>query len=272
MIVYFFGANSQLSKIFFIKLKKSFNIKLVSSKKNFHIQTKIFRNNNSSEKWIKKISSDDAIVIFSGITNVIECEKYPKKYKELNKKLIHNFIKKIKNKPKIIYLSSDYVFCGKKNFYNDNSITKPCNNYGKQKKYFENYLKKNYKNYLILRLPKIYCKKNKDIFNLSKKNSKIRNRNILVDQKMYFLEISILTNIFRIILNNLKKLRGAFNLPGDFFGSRFELINKYSNTKKFRKINLKDIKNIKLPLKVKMRTNLFKKISKYSNKLSIYKI
>ena len=52
---------------------------------------------------------------------------------------------------KIIFMSSIEVFDGKKGNYNENSKPNPLNLYGKQKLFVENYLKKNSKNYCILR-------------------------------------------------------------------------------------------------------------------------
>ncbi len=58
-------------------------------------------------------------------------------------------------KKKLILLSSSAVFNGKKEFYIEDDYRKPINNYGKHKKEIEEYIKKNSKNYAILRLTKV---------------------------------------------------------------------------------------------------------------------
>ena len=55
-----------------------------------------------------------------------------------------------------IFFSSEYIFNGKKGNYNERSIVKPINLYGKQKYLVEKYIQKKTKNYCILRIAKTY--------------------------------------------------------------------------------------------------------------------
>ena len=91
----------------------------------------------------------------SAATSVEKIENNRKLYYELNKK-IKNILKLINSKAYIIYISTDYVYSGNKNFYHDNSLPGPKNFYGKLKLDIEKYIKKNFNNYLILRTPKIF--------------------------------------------------------------------------------------------------------------------
>jgi dTDP-4-dehydrorhamnose reductase len=261
MNLFFLGAKSKLSFFLNEKLKKNYKIKLISrSKQQGFIRTKIFNSKYVLEKWIKNIKEEDVIFIFSGLTNVIECEKNPNKYKFLNKCLKKNFFNYLNPKAKIVYFSSDYVFSNKKKIIKDNEKTNPINNYGKQKKEIEDYLIKKFPKSIILRLPKIFSKKNNDIFDLLNKNIIPEKVSLLVDQEMHFLEINEFLKIIKQLMKKINLIRGTYNLESEFFGSRYQLYKKYGKTKNFDLIKINQIKEVRLPTNIKFKTNLYKKI------------
>ena len=118
---------------------------------------------NFSEEWVNNININDTVIILTNFGNI---EFYKKNKKQINF-LISNFKKKffdkVNKKIRIIFMSSDMVYAGKKNkVYNDNSKANPLNDYGKSKLYIENLIRKRFKKYLILRLSKIYSTNFKD--------------------------------------------------------------------------------------------------------------
>lgn len=59
-------------------------------------------------------------------------------------------------KIKLIHISTDYVFVGKKKLYRERDIKNPLNFYGLTKSLAEDYIIKNLKNYSIIRSSWIY--------------------------------------------------------------------------------------------------------------------
>ena len=97
------------------------------------------------------------IVLLSAISDPDECYKNKKKSYLINVKYTKNLISKIKNNDiHLIFISTEFVYSGKKGNYSENSKSYPINLYGKQKLLIENYIKKNITNYSILRIAKTY--------------------------------------------------------------------------------------------------------------------
>ena len=156
-MIYILGSTGIISD----SLKKLFNkkFKIISrKKKKDYLKTNIFNKSFSTrnEKCLKLISGRDTLVILSKPGSVYFCEKNPKKLKQFLNNITLNLLSNININTKIIFISSDYVFCGKKKIYSDNSKTRPVNQYGFHKIYIENFIRKKFKNHLILRLPKIF--------------------------------------------------------------------------------------------------------------------
>ena len=76
----------------------------------------------------------DIILNAAGLTDVEECERNYKKAFNLNA-LGSKYLSEIctKFKIKLIHISTDHLFDGKKSFYKELDKTKPVNNYGKTK-------------------------------------------------------------------------------------------------------------------------------------------
>ena len=55
-----------------------------------------------------------------------------------------------------VYISSDFVFDGKKGNYSESDSTNPLNGYGKIKAQIENYIKEQFESYLIIRTGKVF--------------------------------------------------------------------------------------------------------------------
>lgn len=262
-MIFLIGSSGIVSKQI-QKIVPSKKIKIVSSKKkSLTIFTKIFKK-RINEAWIKKITKKDTVIILSNFGSIKFYSKNKKKIKKYLQNFKKNFLNKINKKIKIIFMSTDMVYNGKTNFvYNDNSRAEPLNEYGKSKLYFENLIKKKFSKYLILRLSKIYSTKINDktfvnSFFLDKKNY------LFFDQKVHFLNIIDFSNILKKILKK-KDLFGTFNVPGKLFCSRFQLAKILSKKKK-KNVNIIKISVARkkyLPICLRLKTNLFKKIKYY---------
>jgi len=108
-------------------------------------------NKNRTEKILNLIKPN--IIIHCAANSKIEdCEKRKRKTYLINVKL-PTFLCKYckKNKIKFVFISSDHLFSGKKEFYNEKSKTSPQNFYAKTKILAEKKILNNCKESLIIR-------------------------------------------------------------------------------------------------------------------------
>jgi dTDP-4-dehydrorhamnose reductase len=122
------------------KIKNYFQVNLVDEKKVFELVRRI---------------SPEIIIHTAGISNLKACEED----KELNVKATSGIIRAIEKtnqKIKLIFLSSDYVFDGKKGNYKERDKKLPKTYYGKNKSDSENEIIKHLKNYIIIRTANVY--------------------------------------------------------------------------------------------------------------------
>ena len=123
-----------------------------SDDKNLNNKFKINLNNQKKVNLFIKKFSPNFIVHAAAITDVDYCEKFKKKALKSNflttKKLV-NAAKKYKKF--LVFISSDQLFDGSKKKYNEKSVYSPCNFYSNTKMKSEKYIKKNLKDYLIIR-------------------------------------------------------------------------------------------------------------------------
>ncbi len=205
----------------------------------------IFRNkkqlnilNYSSIK--KNISSfkPDFVLHLSGLSRPMKIhEKYINKSIDLNIIGTCNVVKAcINSKIKIIYLSTSYVYSGKKGNYKENDPVLPWNNYGWSKLGGESAVQM-YKNSLILRA----CMTEKPFLH----------KTAYTNVKTNFIYHDDFINIFLKILDK----KGVFNIGG-----------KSQSVYNFAKSNKKDVKKIyskgEFPLKLDMNLRKIKRFMK----------
>ena len=205
----------------------------------------IFRNkkqlnilNYSSIK--KNISSfkPDFVLHLSGLSRPMKIhEKYINKSIDLNIIGTCNVVKAcINSKIKIIYLSTSYVYSGKKGNYKENDPVLPWNNYGWSKLGGESAVQM-YKNSLILRA----CMTEKPFLH----------KTAYTNVKTNFIYHDDFINIFLKILDK----KGVFNIGG-----------KSQSVYNFAKSNKKDVKKIyskgEFPLKLDMNLRKIKRFIK----------
>lgn len=192
-----------------------------------------------------------AVIISSYKSKILYCEKKSLEASEVNVDGVLKLIKNLsKTSLKIIFLSSDYVFDGIKGKFNDSYSTSPSMVYGKHKKIIEDEIKNLTKNFLVLRLSKIYglIKGDKTLLdegaNLFNKNTEV-----LAASDQYFCPTFVDDLIEAIIKIQEKNLRGYMNVCAPEIWSRFDVfaeLAKIMNKKNLvKKIKLYDINEMK---------------------------
>jgi dTDP-4-dehydrorhamnose reductase len=213
-------------------------------------------------------------VLFSSISNPKYCEKNKRLSYKVNikytKKIIDFFVKK---NIYFIFFSTEYIYYGKKKIiYSEDSPTNSKLLYGNQKIEIEKYIrKKNYRNSSILRLSKTFGDEIKDSTILSSlllfysKGQKVFN--IASDQYFKPLFVKDLVKIIDIFLK--KNIKGVYNVCGNEYISRFNLIKKFFKYKKIEDVKLNKISinkienNIFYPKYLNLDNSKIKKIIKF---------
>lgn len=188
------------------------------------------------KKFLKK-KKIDYLIHCAAITDIEECEKNKKKAKKINVDIPNN-LAKICNEIgiKFLFLSSDHLFDGKKNFYKETDNVVPLNYYAKTKVEAEKEILK-YKNSLIVRtnffgFGPLYRKSYSDwiIESLTKGD------NINVFNDVYFNPVNII-DLLDYLMKILKKnVFGVINVSSDKKLSKYQFAVKLA--KKF-KLNYK---------------------------------
>ena len=216
--------------------------------------------------WIRTIKNTDTVILLSNPGSIAFYENNKKKIKFFEENLENNFFSKIDKKTKIIFFSSDMVFPGNKKYFSDSSKPLAINNYGKSKIRIEKKIKKYFKNYIIIRYPKIYSKNAKDktiYFEIKEALKKNIYLSLFTNQLVHYLNLRDFINGFKAIIKNIDNLNGTFNFPANLLTSRYlfakKIVNKNIHTKYLIPIKL-DSKFKHLPKRLKMKTYLFKKI------------
>ena len=172
-------------------------------------------------------------VICASTTNISLIEKEPHKHQIINVKNTIKLIKELsKKKIFIIYLSSNSVFNGKKQFYEYKDKTSPITLYGKFKVKIEEYLttKLKYKS-CVLRLTKVITK-NTPFIERWKKEAK-QGKTIKTFINRYLSPIDIGNVVDKIHLLIKEKQCGIFQLGGIEEISYTKYAYKFFNKSKY---------------------------------------
>lgn len=164
--IFISGASGLLGSNLKKNLKNN-HIYLGFNKKKKLLKNEVICNPKGINKLFKflKIKKINIFIHCAGLTNVEFCEKNKLKTYNINV----NFTKKIAifckmNNIKIIFISSDHLYDGKKSYRKEFCKTSPLNEYAKSKIRAENFIIRNLKkNYLIIR---------SNFFGITSKNNK----------------------------------------------------------------------------------------------------
>ncbi len=166
----------------------------------------------------------DVIIHSAALTDVEKCEIEPELANSINVKATEIIAKETERLGSyLIYLSTDYVFDGKKGLYVETDFTNPLNHYGRTKLAGEKIVETNTTKWSIIRTSTpfgtISSKKTFPIWLLEnlKNNKRV---NLLEDQ---FTSPTYVPNLSKMILEIVtRNLKGVFHLSGSTRISRFE--------------------------------------------------
>ena len=221
------GASGFLGSSIFNLLKSKHDLLGTFNKKPIKSSKRIFFKFNGNQKDLeKKIIKfkPNLLIHTAGLTDIEKCEKN----KKISKKVNYDLTKKLtrlakKHKIKMVYISSDHLYDGKKSSYQEIDKTNPLNFYAKTKVMSENYIKKQLNNYLIIRtnffsFPDKKFKKNFLYFIFS--NLKLKKEIGLFNDVLYS-PISVIELVKALNKLIILKKNGTYNVSGN------EKISKY---------------------------------------------
>ena len=187
-------------------------------------------NYEQSEKKIIKISPD-VIILTAAMTNVDQCEVDRKLASKINVKGALNIVKVCtKTNSKLVFLSTDFVFDGKKKrgyCYKETDIPNPLSYYAKTKYKAELIIFNSGIEYLICRAAVLYGwnKTKLNFITWILNNLKLNNQISIVTNQIN--SPTHVINLAQIILKLIeKKTKGIYNTAGNCALNRYEIALK----------------------------------------------
>ena len=174
--------------------------------------------------------SPDVIIHTGALTHVDRCEEQPEASRKHNVEATGAVLELAqKYRSKLIFLSSDYVFDGKKGPYDENATVHPLNVYGKHKMLAENMIRKHHADHLILRVTNVYGDeirgKNFVAFLIRTAQEKVK-KVLPLPSDQYATPVNAY-DIGRACLRLIRDdKRGLYNIAADQYLSRVELAEK----------------------------------------------
>ncbi len=233
------GFNSYIGNHFCKKYKKKY--KIINYKEDI--------NNISKFKLFTKKKKIDFFIHFASLSR-IQCDVNKKLCKRTNFssiKNIINYFNTLKFKPNFIFMSSSHVYTNSSNKIREEHKKKPKSLYGKLKLQSENYLKKNYKKYCILRLFNVYGKNQPENFFIPDINKKIKLQKIITlnKSKRDFIHVKDVVKIINFIIkNNINDTINVGSGHGLLLSSIVKIVSSHNKIKPLVKINSKNDKLI----------------------------
>ena len=169
----------------------------------------------------------DVVVDTAAMHNVDECEKFQEKSRKINVIGTQNVARACKeNNAKMVFISTDYVFDGKRSDYRENDTPNPLNTYARHKLEAEKIVFNTSRDFLVCRTSVLYgvggSKKNFATWLLSelKMNHKV---NIVDDQ---YSNPTLANDLTHMILDLCEK-----NENGIFHTTGSQCVNRYEFSK-----------------------------------------
>jgi len=225
-------------------------------------------NIHSIEKVVNQFRPD-LIINCAALTNLDQIESNPERAYAINAHGTKNIAEVSRqNKIKMIHISTDSVFDGKKGMYSEDDIRNPINEYAKSKKMGEDFVKEKLDTYIIIRTNFYgYNSEGKFLFNWILKKIKEK-QEITGFSDIIFnpLEIRNLSDMIKELA--YKDFNGVIHLSSNEIFSKYEFIIKIAKMLNFdmRSIIKGSIKNANFtstrPLNTSLSNQLAKKILK----------
>ncbi len=226
--IFIIGISSNLGFYLSQYLPKNKYVISGSFNKNNNFKKNYFNlSHNASEKNILKVfkNKPDIVIHCAALTNIEHCENNLKETLEVNTKFPIKISKICKILGiKFIFISTDQLFGGRKDFYNEKDKAFPKNNYSKSKFIAERSIYKFNNKSLILRLSFVGrgMVEKKNLFDFVYKNLKNKKKIYGYDD-IFFTPVSFdyFTNILiKFIENNYS---GRFNIASNKAISKYQL-------------------------------------------------
>ena len=173
----------------------------------------------------------DSVVVCGANASIDDCKRNVRDSNELNVYGTKRIISQADALGiKIVFLSSEAVFDGRRGMYTEEDIPNPVTLYGCQKLLTEQYITENLENYLIFRISRAVGSSfgEKDIFD--EFYNKIRNSEEIVCLKNQSFCVTEVDDIAEVIVRSLQKgLSGLFHLSSSNYISRYEPARLYAD-------------------------------------------
>jgi len=164
-------------------------------------------------------------LLAAGISRIAACEQNPEQSRQINVTGTLELASALSEVGIIpIVFSSDYVFDGQQAPYHEQAKTCPLNVYGSQKARLELELPKVCREYLLLRLSKVYTRQMGDGSLLTEILGKLnQGQRLRIAKDQQFSPIWLADVVGAIEQLQLKQARGLYNLAGSQSFSRWEI-------------------------------------------------
>lgn len=205
------------------------------------------KNKNNTLKFFNKIDCDE-IFHFGTYSAVAYKKNFNKCFMEdyISLQNILLSIKNFKHKPKLIFMSSSYVYSGLKSknssVVTEKQLLKPAHDFGFAKKFFEEYILKYYSNSIIFRLSNVFGQgeliRGNTIYNMAME-AKISKKVTVWGKGNRKLQYIYIGNLMKYLLLE-KKFNGVFNLGGKEYVKISTLTKKICDYFKCKAVFLKN--------------------------------
>jgi nucleoside-diphosphate-sugar epimerase len=175
---------------------------------------------------------------FAGLSR-LKCSKNKSECLKTNFKsikLIINYFNKLRDKPMFIFISTCHVYGSSNKKLNENSNISPNSLYAEIKLKTEEYIKRNYENYSILRLFNVYGPNQPTSFFIPDMIEKIkRKQTIKIDKSTRdFVHVNTVSRVINFIIN--KEIIGVMNVGSGRGQSLKSIINHIGHKLKIKPI------------------------------------
>ena len=212
-----------------------------------------------------------ALIHPAALTNVDYCEEHPKEAYKINVRGTENLALGCeKVGAKLIYVSTDFVFDGRRGMYAETDLAEPVSVYGKTKYKGEKLLENIDINYCIARTSVLYGWHNNFNFvtwviDELKNNNKI---NIVTDQ---YTSPTYADNLADVLLTMVKKdVKGIFHTAGSERIGRYEFAEKIADVFDLNKELINPITSNSLKQKAKRPMDSSLDVSKTEKEIGIH--
>lgn len=181
---------------------------------------------NLLKPTVADLPKTEFAIIAAGMGNPKRCEQDPKMSYQCNVKGTLQLCEMLLDRGTTpVVFSTDYVFDGKQDKYDENAVLCPLNVYGKQKAELE--LRASLLDCLIIRLSKVYGTKKHDKSLIDEMASHFMQENeVKAASDQIFAPIHVEDVVGSVMALLMKKCRGLYNLAGDEVLSRHKIAQK----------------------------------------------